>query len=229
VLAVMASLSLAAPCRAAGLIIQAPNLSVLPGSSGAFDMLLINTNPAGGASYDVSADSLDLSLSGSAGVTFEDVTIKTIPPYIYKVSATTLPGSNPLNFGISFPNTGFMVADSDGASPFFQTVNPRGRVWPGTRPLQGQPHRRDRQHGHDHDRQCRRWHLAVGRQSQFDLVHTRERLDHRVVGGPRTRDADGGCDRRVVGPGRFLVAPERTGCHREPSQAGPIRALSVSS
>ena len=40
------------------------------------------------------------------------------------MSATTLPGSDPLDFGISFPNTGFAVSDSDGASPFFQTVNP---------------------------------------------------------------------------------------------------------
>ena len=63
-------------------------------------------------------------LSGSPGVAFTDVTINTTVPYIYTVSATTLPGSDPLNFGITFPNTGFTVADADGASPFFQTVNP---------------------------------------------------------------------------------------------------------
>ena len=40
------------------------------------------------------------------------------------MSATTLPGSDPLDFGISFPNAGFTVADADGGSPFFQTVNP---------------------------------------------------------------------------------------------------------
>jgi hypothetical protein len=112
------------PCRADGLVIEAPNLVVAPGSSGSFDVLLINTNAAGGASYDVSLDSLELALSGSTGVAFTDVTINTIVPYIYAVSATTLPGSDPLNFGITFPSTGFTVADSDGASPFFQTVNP---------------------------------------------------------------------------------------------------------
>jgi hypothetical protein len=111
-------------CRAAGLVIEAPNLSVAAGSSGTFDVLLVNTNAAGGASYGVSLDSLDLALSGSAGVSFTDVTINTIVPYIYAVSATTLPGSDPLNFGITFPNAGFTVADSDGADPFFQTVNP---------------------------------------------------------------------------------------------------------
>jgi hypothetical protein len=52
------------------------------------------------------------------------VTINTIVPYLYAASATTLPGSDPLNFGNSFPNTGFTVSDSDGGSPFFQTVNP---------------------------------------------------------------------------------------------------------
>jgi hypothetical protein len=111
-------------CRAAGLVIEAPNLTVAPGSKGAFDVLLIDTDPVGTAGYPVSLDSLELVLSGPAGVAFTDVTINTIVPYIYTVSATTLPGSDPLNFGIAFPNSSFTVADSDGASPFFQTVNP---------------------------------------------------------------------------------------------------------
>jgi hypothetical protein len=117
-------IGLAVTCRADGLVIEAPSLTVAPGSSGAFDVLLVNTNAVGGASYGVSLDSLELALSGSAGVAFTDVTINTIVPYIYTVSATTLPGSDPLNFGIAFPNGGFTVSDSDGGSPFFQTVNP---------------------------------------------------------------------------------------------------------
>ena len=124
VLAVAMTLPVVSPCRADGLVIEAPTLTVAPGSSGSFDVLLMNTNAPGGASYGVSLDSLELALSGSAGVAFTDVTINTIVPYIYTVSATTLPGSDPLNFGIVFPNTGFTVADSDGGSPFFQTVNP---------------------------------------------------------------------------------------------------------
>ena len=118
------SLGPAVSCRADGLVIEAPDVTVAPGSSGSFDVLLLNTNAAGGASYGVSIDSLELALSGSAGVAFTDVTINTIVPYIYTVSATTLPGSDPLNFGILFPNAGFTVSDSDGGSPFFQTVNP---------------------------------------------------------------------------------------------------------
>jgi len=119
------SLGPALTCRAGGLVIEAPNLTVSPGSSGSFDVLLINTDPAGTAGYPVSLDSLELALAGPAGVAFTDVSINTVVPYIYTVSATTLPGSDPLNFGIAFPNAGFTVADSDGASPFFQTVKPR--------------------------------------------------------------------------------------------------------
>ena len=87
-------------------------------------MLLVNTNASGGLSYAVSADSLELMLSGPAGIAFTDVTINTIVPYIYTVSATTLPGSDPLDLGITFPNAGFTVGDADGGSPYSQTVNP---------------------------------------------------------------------------------------------------------
>jgi hypothetical protein len=118
------SLGPAVTCRAGGLIIQAPSLTVSPGFSGSFDVVLIDTDPAGTAGYPVSLDSLELALLGPAGIAFTDVTINTYIHYIYAVSATTLPGSDPLNFGITFPNAGFTVADSDGASPFFRTVNP---------------------------------------------------------------------------------------------------------
>jgi hypothetical protein len=114
------------PCRAAGLVIQAPNLVATAGSSGSFDLLLVNTNPAGGTSYDVSADALGLSLSGPLSITFTDVTINTNPvtaPYIYVASATTVPGGLPLSLD-SFPNTQFTASDFETASPFFRTVNP---------------------------------------------------------------------------------------------------------
>jgi len=88
-LALAAALVLAAalgrdvPCRAAGLVIEAPNVTAPAGSSGSFDLLLVNTNPAGGASYNVAADSFELSLLGPVAVTFTDVSINTIVPYIY--------------------------------------------------------------------------------------------------------------------------------------------------
>ena len=113
------SLGLGGSCRAAGLVIEAPNLAVAPGTSGSFDVLLIDTDPSGTPGYGVAGDSLELTLTGSAGIAFTNVTINTIVPYIYTVSATTLPGSDPLNFGITFPNSGFTVADADGGRPVF--------------------------------------------------------------------------------------------------------------
>ena len=83
-LVLAAALGLEVPCRAAGLVIEAPYVTAPVGSSGSFDLLLVNTNPAGGASYNVAADSFELSLSGPVAVTFTDVSINTIvAPYIY--------------------------------------------------------------------------------------------------------------------------------------------------
>ena len=196
------SLGPAVSCRADGLVIEAPNLTVAPGSSGSFDVLLMNTNAAGGASYGVSLDSLELALSGSAGVAFTDVTINTIVPYIYTVSATTLPGSDPLNFGITFPNTGFTVADSDGGEPVFPDGQPRRYIRPGERLVHGQPNVLG--NGHDHDRQSECWHVAVGHQRQRDSVHCDERFDLHDR-DPRALDTDSGRDRRVDRARRSLA------------------------
>jgi hypothetical protein len=119
-----ATLGPAVPCRAAGLVIEAPNVIAAPGSSGSFDVLLVNTNPAGGASYDVAADSLGLSLVGPLSVTFTGVSIDTVAaPYIYVTSGTTVPGGLPLSLD-TFPNTQFTASDSEFASPGFRTVDP---------------------------------------------------------------------------------------------------------
>jgi hypothetical protein len=111
--------------RAGGLVISAPDLTVAPGSSGSFDVLIANTNLAGGDSYDVSADTLELTLSGPAGITFTDVTIGTVAPYIYVQSGTTLPGGLPLDDGITFPNTDFTVGDSEWNPPdYYRSIGP---------------------------------------------------------------------------------------------------------
>ena len=127
-LALAAALVLAAalgrdvPCLA-GLLIEAPSLLATPGSSSSFDLLLVNTNPAGGASYNVAADSFELSLLGPVAVTFTDVSINTIVPYIYVVSGTTVPGGLPLSLD-TFPNTQFTASDAEFGPLGFQTVNP---------------------------------------------------------------------------------------------------------
>ena len=116
----------AVPCSAGGLVIEAPNLTATPGSSGSFDLLLVNTNPIGGTSYDVSSDQFVLSLSGPLGITFTGVSIATDPvaaPYIFVSSGTTQPGGPPLSTD-TFPNTQFTGIDPEFASPGFRTVNP---------------------------------------------------------------------------------------------------------
>src|SRR5262245_42860061 len=122
-LVLTASLGLAVPCRGDGLVIEAPNLTgVAPGSTGSFDLLLVNTNPAGGASFNVAADSFGLSLSGPLSVQFTDVTINTIVPYIYVTSGTTK-GGGPLSLD-TFPNAQFTASDAEFALPGFRTLNP---------------------------------------------------------------------------------------------------------
>jgi hypothetical protein len=121
-LVMTAILSPAVPCRADGLVIEAPDLTVTPGSSGSFDVLLVNTNAAGGASYNVAADSLGLALTGPPGITFTDASINTVGPYIYVTSGTTV-GGGPFSFD-SFPNTMFTASDAEFASPGYRTVNP---------------------------------------------------------------------------------------------------------
>jgi hypothetical protein len=118
-----ATLGPAVPGRAAGLVIQAPHVVAAPGSSGSFDVLLVNTNPAGGASHDVAADTLGLSLVGPLSLTFTGVSIDTVAaPYIYVTSGTTA-GGGPLSLD-TFPNTQFTASDSEFAAPGFRTVNP---------------------------------------------------------------------------------------------------------
>src|SRR5262245_24543429 len=122
-LVLTATLGTAVPCRAAGLVIEAPNPTGLaPGSTGSFDLLRVNTNAAGSASYDVAADSLGLSLTGPLSVTFTEVSINTIVPDIYVTSGTTQ-GGGPLSLD-TFPNTLFTASDSEFALPGFRTLNP---------------------------------------------------------------------------------------------------------
>jgi hypothetical protein len=122
-LALTVTVGHAVPCRAAGLVIEAPDLTAASGSSGSFDVLLVNTNPAGGISYHIAADSFQLSLSSSAPHdTFTDVSINTITPYIYVTSGTT-EGGGPLSLD-TFPNTQFTASDSEFADSGFRTVDP---------------------------------------------------------------------------------------------------------
>ncbi len=126
VLIVTACLGTVTPCQAEGLVIEAPNLTgVLPGSTGSFDILLLNTNSAGGASFNVASDNLAVSISGSAGITITNVTTSTVATYIFEQSIDT-------NFGLPFasinsPPTSFSANDAGDVAagyPGFQVVAP---------------------------------------------------------------------------------------------------------
>jgi hypothetical protein len=88
--------------------------AIIRACSGSFDVLLVNTNPAGGISYDIAADSFGLSLSGFLSIAFTDVSINTITPYIYVTSGTTEGGG--LLSQDTFPNTQFTASDSEFAT-----------------------------------------------------------------------------------------------------------------
>jgi hypothetical protein len=88
VLVVAAALGLGAPCRA-DLVIEAPNLTVAPGSSGSFDVLIEST----GGTFSVAGDDIELTLSGLNSVSFTGISINTVTPYIYGTSSASLNGS----------------------------------------------------------------------------------------------------------------------------------------
>ncbi len=198
---VAVSLGTASPCRAAGLVIEAPTLTgVAPGSSGSFDVLLIDTDPTGTAGYNVSGNSLELTLSGPAGFTFTDATVNTSVHYIY-VQSTDVNLGVPFSAN-TFPNTDFVGGDAEFASPFFRMVNP-GDIFGLAHVSYTVPHRV--RHGNDHDPEPECRHVFVGHQRHPDPVHGGERLD---LDDPRARDMDSGRNRRLDRPGRILAVPE---------------------
>ena len=199
----------AVPCSAGGLVIEAPSLMAKPGSSGSFDLLLMNTNLTGGTSYDVSSDQFVLSLLGPLGITFTGVSIATDPvaaPYIFVSSGTTQPGGPPLSTD-TFPNTTFTGADAEFASPYYRTVNP-GQTFglahvsyavssstpSGTIAIHPIPDQ-----------------LAHRSGRHPDLFRYHQWLDRGRDSGSRTLGADPGLNRRPHRTGAGLVAPAGAG------------------
>jgi hypothetical protein len=64
-------------------VIQAQNTGAAPGATGSFDVVLVNNDTV---SFEVAADSLDVSITGPAGVTITDVNMSTTAPYIFAQS-----------------------------------------------------------------------------------------------------------------------------------------------
>ena len=119
------SLGPAVAARAGGLVIELPTLTnVAPGSSGSFDVLLVDTDPLGSTmTYKVAEDNFELTLTGAAGFTFTNATINTSTTYIYVQSTDGFLGS-PLSLN-TFPNTDFIASDEEFASPYYRTLTPQ--------------------------------------------------------------------------------------------------------
>jgi hypothetical protein len=119
---VLVAVFTAAQSSQAGLIFEAPTVSVGPGDSGSFDVTVFNNNPAGGGSYQVAADSLELFLSGPAGAKFTGVDISTTVPYLFAVSGTTQ-GGGPFSFS-TFPGNSFISSDAEFGLLGYRQIDP---------------------------------------------------------------------------------------------------------
>jgi hypothetical protein len=127
-LALLAGVSgLGASCRADLVLELNKNVTATAGSTGSFDVLVVNTDPSTSTtSYHLSSDSVKLALAGLSGVSFTSATIATTGifngtaySYIYQQTGTT--ASDPLSYD-PFPNTLFTASDSEFASPYYRSV-----------------------------------------------------------------------------------------------------------
>ncbi|MFO0960934.1 MAG: PEP-CTERM sorting domain-containing protein [Isosphaeraceae bacterium] len=116
-LAILALIGIASPSRA-DLIIEAPTVVATPGQSGSFDLLIYST----GGSYQVAADTIQLSLTGPAGVSFTGVSIATTAPYLYTAPGVTN-GGGPFSTD-PFPNTNFLASDSEFGGAGYVQISP---------------------------------------------------------------------------------------------------------
>ena len=124
------TLVLALGCRRwscpAAMIIEVPSVSVAPGTSGSFNVLLIDTDPINSASHRVAADAVELSLNGPLGVTFTAASIATSgsAPYLFATSGTTI-GANLVDPSrYPFANRDFVASDSEFAAAGYRSVGP---------------------------------------------------------------------------------------------------------
>jgi hypothetical protein len=122
-------LAVAVPCRADGLVISAPDITASAGSSGSF--LVLITDPSNSAtSYNVAGDSFELTLTGTAGISFTNVTTDTSAspyntPYIY---ANSVANDYDLPLYTTLTPTNLTASDAFDVSysPGYTTLMPGG-------------------------------------------------------------------------------------------------------
>ncbi len=104
--------------HAGSLVMSVDNVTGPSAGQGTFDVLLTNTNPAGGTSYDVASFSFELSVPAGSGVQFTGANTAFVgPAYIF---AGTGGASIDPTFTLSldsFPTTQFTGSDTEFANP----------------------------------------------------------------------------------------------------------------
>ena len=121
-LAAFSALALPAQPARADFIIQAMDSTAAPGGTGAFDVNLVDTDPAGTAAYQVGGFSFELSVPSTSGVTFTDAEFNTAAPYIFAGNSLDEQSGSPLSIDSTgnppFPTQDFTASDdaSSGAT-----------------------------------------------------------------------------------------------------------------
>jgi hypothetical protein len=112
--------AVAVPAR--GLVVNAPNITAGVGSTGPFDLKLVNTNLTGRARFGVAADSFGLCLRGLLSAAITVVSNDAIVPDNY-VSSRTTQGTKPLWLH-TIRNILLTARDSKFGPQVFRIINP---------------------------------------------------------------------------------------------------------
>ncbi len=119
--AVFLTLSLGAPSRGESLSLTLDNFQTISSTTGSFEVDLVNNS---GSSATVSDFSIELQLSGLAGVVFTGASMDTTAyPYIFRTGLSYV-GAGPPFAGSTFPTTDLLAGDSVFSGPPFYVTLP---------------------------------------------------------------------------------------------------------
>jgi hypothetical protein len=103
-----------------GVEFLAPSFQAAQGSSGSFDLLVLNPNVTPNT-FDLAGETVEMSVSGS-GVNFTDTAVNTTTPYVFPDSFA-VDTSTPLDLtGVAYPKTEFITSDLSDAPSSFVTL-----------------------------------------------------------------------------------------------------------
>ena len=110
---------LSAPSTArAGLVFRATPSQAIPGSSGWFDIVLLNDSDLTGPTYQVGGFSAEVSVAADSGVTFTGATEDTDDQYIFSNNLS------PPTLASSMADAGISVTDLSQVSPYYRDLAP---------------------------------------------------------------------------------------------------------